>query len=324
MVANIIIDESASGGTPGSGTGEITFNPTTKKLRTIDDAGTTVDYGADNNPMTTSGDTIYGGASGVQTRLAKGSDTQVLTLTSGLPAWETASGGLDKWVSGTTYVTDDVIWLSADDKIYSNVTGNSDVTFTVSKWNELSTDIALTSNSYSETLTSGNWVLDTGTIYYQDVTHGLGTIDIVKSFRNTSDDSDIIVESVIATDTNNIRVKIEGNSLNIRLTFTSGVSGVITANTAVFTALSGNTTLNVTTHKYITVDTSGGDVTLTLPLSANGLYSYDIWKITSDTNSVFVVRAGSDTIHNETSVDWSTPFKHVEFVPDTSSTWYMK
>lgn len=45
------------------------------------------------SPMTTSGDIIYGGASGAGTRLAKGSDGQVLTLASGLPSWAAAGGG---------------------------------------------------------------------------------------------------------------------------------------------------------------------------------------------------------------------------------------
>jgi hypothetical protein len=39
------------------------------------------------SPMTTSGDVIYGGTSGTGTRLAKGSDGQILTLASGLPSW---------------------------------------------------------------------------------------------------------------------------------------------------------------------------------------------------------------------------------------------
>lgn len=185
-------------------------------------------------------------------------------------------------------------------------------------------DTNLANHSYSETLTSGNWVLDSGTIYYQDVAHGLGTIDLVKSFRNTADDSDIIVESVVATDTNNIRVKIEGNSLNVRLTVTSGVAGSIAANTAVFTSLSSDTTLNTTTHKYIKVDTTSGDITLTLPLSANGLWSYDIWKISSDTNNVIIARAGSDTIVGETTVSWDGQYDHFEFVPDTATTWFIK
>jgi hypothetical protein len=43
--------------------------------------------------MTTSGDIIYGGVSGNPYRLAKGTDGQVLTLVSGLPAWSNASSG---------------------------------------------------------------------------------------------------------------------------------------------------------------------------------------------------------------------------------------
>ena len=47
------------------------------------------------NPMTTGGDTIYGGASGVATRLGNGSAGQVLQSngTTLAPSWETQSGG---------------------------------------------------------------------------------------------------------------------------------------------------------------------------------------------------------------------------------------
>tara|TARA_R110000803_G_scaffold97656_1_gene165761 strand:+ start:909 stop:1799 length:891 start_codon:yes stop_codon:yes gene_type:complete len=44
-------------------------------------------------PMTAAGDIIYGGASGAGTRLAKGTDDQVLTLASGVPTWAAAGGG---------------------------------------------------------------------------------------------------------------------------------------------------------------------------------------------------------------------------------------
>jgi len=62
----------------------------------VDDAGTVsgpLPSSALSNPMTTSGDIIYGGASGTPTRLAKGSDSQVLTLASGVPSWATPSVG---------------------------------------------------------------------------------------------------------------------------------------------------------------------------------------------------------------------------------------
>jgi hypothetical protein len=44
------------------------------------------------SPMTSPGDIIYGTSGGSGTRLAKGSDNQVLTIVSGLPAWSTSSG----------------------------------------------------------------------------------------------------------------------------------------------------------------------------------------------------------------------------------------
>lgn len=45
------------------------------------------------NPMTTAGDLIVGGSSGTPTRLAKGTDGQVLTMVTGAEAWATPSGG---------------------------------------------------------------------------------------------------------------------------------------------------------------------------------------------------------------------------------------
>lgn len=61
------------------------------------------------SPMTTSGDIIYGGASGTGTRLAKGTDGEVLTLVSGLPSWETGGGG------GSGDVATDTIWNAKGD-----------------------------------------------------------------------------------------------------------------------------------------------------------------------------------------------------------------
>ncbi len=43
--------------------------------------------------MTTSGDIIYGGLSGTGTRLAIGTNGQILTLASGVPSWAAATAG---------------------------------------------------------------------------------------------------------------------------------------------------------------------------------------------------------------------------------------
>lgn len=68
------------------------------------------------SPMTTSGDIIYGGASGTGTRLPKGTDGQVLTLASGVPSWVSAAPTFSVASKTTTYTltnSDDVILLDA-------------------------------------------------------------------------------------------------------------------------------------------------------------------------------------------------------------------
>ena len=45
------------------------------------------------SPMTAEGDILYGGSAGTVTKLAKGSDTQVLTLASGVPSWASPTTG---------------------------------------------------------------------------------------------------------------------------------------------------------------------------------------------------------------------------------------
>lgn len=53
--------------------------------------------------MTTQGDLVVAGASGVETRLPKGSDTQVLTMVSGAPAWAAGGGGSAVYAQTLTY-----------------------------------------------------------------------------------------------------------------------------------------------------------------------------------------------------------------------------
>lgn len=72
-------------------------NATSGKVLTADGTGSasweTPSAGM-TNPMTTAGDVIVGGSSGAPTRLAKGSDGQVLKMVSGSPAWAADSAGM--------------------------------------------------------------------------------------------------------------------------------------------------------------------------------------------------------------------------------------
>ena len=64
------------------------------------------------NPMTTLGDLMYGGASGLPTRLAAGSNGTVLGMVSGSPAWTTAGSGTVT-ITGTPTNGQMAQWTSA-------------------------------------------------------------------------------------------------------------------------------------------------------------------------------------------------------------------
>lgn len=66
-------------------TGSTDPNSLVYKINNISTSGMT-------NPMSASGDIIYGGTGGTPTRLAKGNDGQILSLTSGVPDWIDNSG----------------------------------------------------------------------------------------------------------------------------------------------------------------------------------------------------------------------------------------
>ena len=114
------------------------------------------------NPMTSAGDIIYGGTSGIPTRLPKGSDGQVLKLASGLPSWANESGGS----SGTS------LWTAIVGTRASNTsfTVGSDITAFATKglmikWTESNVVrcAMVTSSTYSSPNTTVNIVGDTMT-----------------------------------------------------------------------------------------------------------------------------------------------------------------
>jgi len=80
------------------------------------------------NPMTTSGDTIYGGASGTPTRLGIGSTGNVLTVAGGVPTWAAPAGGgkVLQVVMGTTSTTTTIASTSfTDTTLTASITPSS-------------------------------------------------------------------------------------------------------------------------------------------------------------------------------------------------------
>jgi hypothetical protein len=103
-------------GTPSAGL--VTLYAKSDGIYYKDDAGTEFKVtGALSNPMTTAGDIIIGGASGVPARLPADADGKVLKLVSGAPAWadESAGAGAVDWgdIGGTITDQADLVALAA-------------------------------------------------------------------------------------------------------------------------------------------------------------------------------------------------------------------
>jgi hypothetical protein len=99
LASNVVSSSLTSVGTIATGT----WNGTTIAIANGGTGKTTKTEAFDAlSPMTTSGDIIYGGTSGTGTRLAKGTDGQVLTLASGLPSWVAPTGVTTMAAIGST------------------------------------------------------------------------------------------------------------------------------------------------------------------------------------------------------------------------------
>jgi hypothetical protein len=98
LASNVVNSSLTSVGTIATGT----WNGTTIAIANGGTGQTTKAAAFDAlSPMTTAGDIIYGGTSGTGTRLPKGTDGQVLTLASGVPAWSSNSNGGASLISAT-------------------------------------------------------------------------------------------------------------------------------------------------------------------------------------------------------------------------------
>ena len=177
-----------------------------------------------------------------------------------------SGGGVEKWITATSYVADDVIWLPADDKIYRCVTPNSDVAFTVAKWAELSgavviktTNISSATTGTFNTSTNGVPVIqtlfwDNAASKYNVVSPASLTIDINSAGNAISYDTTSLtflsgdfLQLVVAYNVPGAGSVSTGNLTSSSLTITNGTGSVVGTGTTIEAASAASSTTGLLT-----------------------------------------------------------------------------
>ena len=147
LASNVLSSSLTSVGTIATGT----WNGTTIAIANGGTGATSATAAFDAlSPMTTAGDIIYGGTSGTGTRLAKGSDGQVLTLASGVPTWASGVSTItSKAISYTLTTSDNYVIASSGSGItftLPTAVGNTGKEFTIKNISSSNVTIATTSS----------------------------------------------------------------------------------------------------------------------------------------------------------------------------------
>jgi hypothetical protein len=108
------------------------------------------------SPMTTSGDIIYGGLSGTGTRLAKGTDGQILTLASGVPSWANNIVTSSKILDGEIVNADISSSAEITDTKLATISTSGKVSNSATTATDLNTGNSIVSRDAYGSFTAGN------------------------------------------------------------------------------------------------------------------------------------------------------------------------
>lgn len=138
------------------------------------------------------------------------------------------------------------------------------------------------------------WTLLSGTRYYADFAHNLGTTNVVITLFNTANDSVIIADSIVLTNANTVRVTMIGSTRTIKVVVVangqsiaaggSTPSSVITAKDGV-TISAAATKLNFTGQAVGVVDAGSGTTNITI----GSRFSYFANSLDTPNNADFAV-----------------------------------
>lgn len=285
------------------------------------EAGATADQIASEVPSTPAGDLI---ATDVQAALNE-LDTEKAALAgaafTGAITTTSTFDGRDVATDGTKL--DGIETSAKDDQIASEVVstpaGTLIATDVQAALNELDTEkAALAGAVFTGDVTTTN-LITAGNVDGRDVSVDGTKLDTIET--NAKDDqtaAEVVFTPTGLITSTDVQAAVAEVSSNIALQIAAKVhhNAVVDVNFAA----SPLSVLVTNDGNMLQVDTSGGNVVLTLP-DSTGLSDdmrISVVKYTADANTVTVNRSGTDTINGATSQLIATQYEHVHFVLDQS------
>ncbi len=231
-----------------SGANSITLTSTGATNVTLPTSGTLM-----TNPMTTGGDVIYGGASGVPTRLANGSAGQVLTSggTTVAPTWETPSSSVPTTITVANEATDTTCFVA----FFTAATGDLGPKTNVNMTFNSNTGVVTFASSVLTTTDINGGTIDGTIIGGASAAAGTFTTLTATAIRAASNDSGSIGVSGTAFSD----LFLASGAI---IDFAAGNS-VITHSSAVLTVSTGDLRVTTAGTNSASVVTVGGTQTLT-------------------------------------------------------------
>ena len=221
-----------------------------------------------------------------------GTTAQRPTASTGLLRYNSTNSNIEFYIGAS--------WVNFLPVVVTSPTTNQVVSYNGTNWVNTSIIGTNASGNIGVTPSGGgtSWTLISGSRYYADFVHNIGTTNLVVNVYDTADNSIVTPQSIVTTSTTTLRVTVTGNTKTLKVVAIANGSAIATAGSVV-TAYNGTTvssaasTLNFIGATVSVTDAGSGqtDITVTGSGSTFQRYTYFANSLDTPSNADFAVNA---------------------------------